>query len=125
MTFKPDEIWVIDLAVPPQGLRRAGLFVVITRFQDVDSIRLLRPLWTDKDGQGRRRKQAVINSFCKACKLEDDLKAELQIEQRNFEQTKANRKDQWELANRLVAQREAAAAAAAANTPQPMDVDNT
>ncbi len=121
MTFKNDEIWVIDLAVPPQGLRRAGLFVVITRFQDVESIRLLRPLWTDENGQGERRKKAVIKSFCKACKLDDDLKAELQIEQRNFEKTKANRKDQWELANRLVAEREAAAAAAAANAPQPMD----
>ncbi len=121
MTFKDDEVWVIDLAVPPQGLRRAGLFVLITRFQDVNSIRLLRPLWDEKRVDAARCKSAVVDSFVKACKLDDDLKAELQLEQENFEKTKDRRKTQWQLANQLVDECQAAAAAAPANAPQPMD----
>ncbi len=107
-SFK-DELWVVDLTVPHNGLRRAGLFVVLTRFKDVESILLLRPLWERGDNYKRKK---VINAFVKACKLSPDLKAELELQQHNFQRTKASRATQWQRALALAQARAAPAAAA-------------
>ncbi len=102
-----DEVWVIDMAVPPRGLKRAGVFVVLTRFKDVEHIRLLRPLWPDRDGYKRA---GIIRSFIKTARLDPDLKAELQLLQRNSEATKRDRAQQWQRAVQMVAKRNAAMA---------------
>ncbi len=102
-------MWVIDLAVPPKGLKRAGVFVLLTRFKDVEHIRLLRPLWPHGDDYKRT---SVIKSFIKAAKLDPDLKAELQLLQRNSEATKRNRATQWQRAVEMVAKRNAVTATA-------------
>ncbi len=73
-----------------------------------------------------KKHSAVVESFYNATKLDADLEAELQLEDRQFEETKTRRACQWQRAVTLVATRKAAAAAAAADAdvpdaPQPMD----
>ena len=56
--------------------------------------------------------------------MDADLKAELELEEQQFQDTKQRRAGQWQRAVTLVAQRKNAAAAAGPTTaraPQPMD----
>ncbi len=83
--------------------------MLLTRFKDVEHIRLLRPLWKKRD---RYKRACVVNSFVKAAKLDPDLKAELQLLQQKAEATKRARHNQWQRAVTMVAKRNAAAAGA-------------
>ncbi len=98
---------MVDLCVPPRGLKRAGVFVLLTRHKDVEHVRLLRKLWPDGNTYKRT---CIINSFIKATKLDPDLEAELQLLQRKSEATKRNRNQQWQRAVAMVAKRNAAVA---------------
>ncbi|EFJ39543.1 hypothetical protein VOLCADRAFT_100841 [Volvox carteri f. nagariensis] len=72
-SFK-DECWLVDLAVPPNGIKRATLYVLLTRFKTLDHVRLLRPLYTTP-----HERKKVIKQFLSATKLEPDLAANLRL----------------------------------------------
>ncbi|EFJ40933.1 hypothetical protein VOLCADRAFT_99207 [Volvox carteri f. nagariensis] len=72
-SFK-DECWLVDLAVPPNGIKRATLYVLLTRFKMLDHVRLLRPLYTTP-----HERKKVIKQFLSATKLEPDLAANLRL----------------------------------------------
>ncbi|EFJ39704.1 hypothetical protein VOLCADRAFT_108524 [Volvox carteri f. nagariensis] len=71
-TFR--ECWVVDLSVPPKGIKRATLFVLLTRFKSLDDIHLLRPLYTTPT-----ERRSVVTAFQRATRLTDDLAAELRL----------------------------------------------
>ncbi|EFJ39199.1 hypothetical protein VOLCADRAFT_101254, partial [Volvox carteri f. nagariensis] len=72
-SFK-DECWLVDLAVPPNGIKRATLYVLLTRFKTLDHVRLLRPLYTTPHERKR-----IIKQFLSATNLEPDLAANLRL----------------------------------------------
>ncbi|EFJ45556.1 hypothetical protein VOLCADRAFT_93996 [Volvox carteri f. nagariensis] len=72
-SFK-DECWLVDLAAPPNGIKRATLYVLLTRFKTLDHVRLLRPLYTTP-----HERKKVIKQFLSATKLEPDLAANLRL----------------------------------------------
>jgi hypothetical protein len=101
-SFKNDT-WVIDLCPPPNGIKRACLFVILTRYKSLDHIRLLRPLYTD--AEQRRR---VIQAFKKATKINDDLAAEARIQASMARATQDRHTALFQHAERLVNTRTAA-----------------
>ncbi|EFJ41908.1 hypothetical protein VOLCADRAFT_107527 [Volvox carteri f. nagariensis] len=72
-SFK-DECWLVDLAVPPNGIKRATLYVLLTRFKMLDHVRLLRPLYTTPHERKR-----IIKQFLSMTNLEPDLAANLRL----------------------------------------------
>ncbi|EFJ50814.1 hypothetical protein VOLCADRAFT_88113 [Volvox carteri f. nagariensis] len=72
-SFK-DECWLVDLAVPPNSIKRATLYVLLTRFKTLDHVRLLRPLYTTPHERKR-----IIKQFLSATNLEPDLAANLRL----------------------------------------------
>ncbi|EFJ39912.1 hypothetical protein VOLCADRAFT_100387 [Volvox carteri f. nagariensis] len=81
-SFK-EECWVADLSVPPGGLKRATMYVLLTRYKTLDHIRLLRPLSTTPDERTR-----VVKQFMAATKLDPDLAAELRLLDRRATETR-------------------------------------
>ena len=69
-----EQCWVIDLTVPPGGIKRATLYVLLTRFKSLAHIRLLRPLYTTP-----HERTVAIRQFLKATQMEPDLAAELRL----------------------------------------------
>ncbi|GLC45719.1 hypothetical protein PLESTM_001770500 [Pleodorina starrii] len=101
-----EETWVIDLTLPPHGIKRATLYVLLTRFKSLDHIRLLRPLYTTP---AARKK--VIAAFLKATHLEPDLAAELRLLSAAAAATRNRYPAEFRLAEELDAQRQTAGAA--------------
>jgi hypothetical protein len=75
--------FVVDLTVPPRGIKRATLFVLLTRYKDFASVRLLRPLFTTEAGL-----EEVVDKFMAASELSVDLTAELRLLQRAADETR-------------------------------------
>ena len=94
-SFK-EECWVVDLSVPPGGLKRATMYVLLTRYKTLDHIRLLRPVSTTPDERKR-----VIKQFLAATKLDPDLAAELRLLHRRATETRQRYAAEYEHARRL------------------------
>lgn len=60
---------------PTEGLCRATVLVILSRFRSWEDIHLIAPLWPDGNLAAR---QAVIDKFLHATKVSKDLLAELQ-----------------------------------------------
>ncbi|GLC34275.1 hypothetical protein PLESTM_000177100 [Pleodorina starrii] len=101
-----EETWVIDLTLPPHGIKRTTLYVLLTRFKSLDHIRLLWPLYTTP---AARKK--VIAAFLKATHLEPDLAAELCLLSTAAVATRNRYPAEFRLAEELDAQRQTAGAA--------------
>ena len=86
-SFK-DDCWVVDLCPPPTGIKRACLFVILTRFKSMDHVRLLRPLYTTP---GERR--TVIAAFTRAARVPDDLAAESRLQATAAQRTREQHAD--------------------------------
>ncbi|KXZ41050.1 hypothetical protein GPECTOR_902g156 [Gonium pectorale] len=70
-----DDCWVADLTPPPgHGIKRATIFVILTRFRSMDHVLLLRPLYDERFPASFT---AVVDQFLKAARLGPDLTAEL------------------------------------------------
>jgi hypothetical protein len=52
------QVWLADLTVPPNGIDRATWFVILSRFRDLNSLHLLRPLYTST-----RERERVIDAL--------------------------------------------------------------
>ncbi|GLC44536.1 hypothetical protein PLESTM_001610800 [Pleodorina starrii] len=101
-----EETWVIDLTLPPRGIKRATLYVLLTRFKSLDHIRLLRPLYTTPAAHKK-----VITAFLKATHLEPDLAAELRLLSAAAAATRNRYPAEFRLAEELDAQHHTAGAA--------------
>jgi hypothetical protein len=98
-SFK-DDCWVVDLMPPPTGIKRACLFVLLTRFKSLAHIRLLRPLY-----EGRASREAIIKAFTKAATISPDLAAETRLQREAAQQTLQRHAALFDEAARLVAAR--------------------
>lgn len=69
-----DRTWLLHLNPPAdkQPLRRASLFVMLTRFKRLQDIRLLRPLWSDME-----ERTHVIDYYMHSLKMEPGLEDEI------------------------------------------------
>ncbi|EFJ39400.1 hypothetical protein VOLCADRAFT_101022 [Volvox carteri f. nagariensis] len=94
-SFK-EECWVADLSVPPGGLKRATMYVLLTRYKTLDHIRLLRPLSTTPDERTR-----VVKQFMAATKLDPDLAAELRLLDRRATETRERYTTEYKHARNL------------------------
>ncbi|EFJ39429.1 hypothetical protein VOLCADRAFT_100983 [Volvox carteri f. nagariensis] len=94
-SFK-EECWVTDLSVPPGGLKRATMYVLLTRYKTLDHIRLLRPLSTTPDERAR-----VVKQFMAATKLDPDLAAELRLLDRRATETRERYTTEYKHARNL------------------------
>ncbi|GIL91447.1 hypothetical protein Vretifemale_18999, partial [Volvox reticuliferus] len=94
-SFK-EECWVADLSVPPGGLKRATVYVLLTRYKTLNHIRLLRPLSTTPDERKR-----VVQQFLAATKLDPDLAAELRLLDRRATATRNRYVPEYEHARHL------------------------
>ncbi|KXZ41143.1 hypothetical protein GPECTOR_725g882 [Gonium pectorale] len=98
-----DRCYVIDLTVPPHGIQRATLFVLLTRYKDLDSVHLLRPLY-----RTNQELEQVVDKFMEASVLSPDLAAELRLQRAAAERTRERYAAEFAYANSLVDRREAA-----------------
>jgi hypothetical protein len=109
MSFKQAR-WMAHLNPPPggkaYGLKRANVFVVLTRWGEWDNVWLIAPLWPAGDAAAR---EAVIDEFLRLAVLEADLKKELRRLRTAAAAAKVAYADQWQ-------------AAVAATAPQADDV---
>ncbi|EFJ44473.1 hypothetical protein VOLCADRAFT_95420 [Volvox carteri f. nagariensis] len=96
-SFK-DECWLVDLAVPPNGIKRATLYVLLTRFKTLDHVRLLRPLYTMLHERKR-----IIRQFLSATNLEPDLAANLRLLKQAAHETEQRYTMEFEHARQLEA----------------------
>mmetsp|Transcript_39085 Transcript_39085/g.86959 ORF Transcript_39085/g.86959 Transcript_39085/m.86959 type:complete len:95 (+) Transcript_39085:3-287(+) len=79
MSFKED-YWIGHLNVPPTpksgALKRASMFVLLTRWASMDHVHLLAPLWppdaTDADID------KIVHKYWQATKVDPALAAEVQ-----------------------------------------------
>ncbi|EFJ39201.1 hypothetical protein VOLCADRAFT_101252, partial [Volvox carteri f. nagariensis] len=93
-TFR--ECWVVDLSVPPKGIKRATLFVLLTRFKSLDDIHLLRPLYTTPT-----ERRSVVTAFQRATRLTDDLAAELRLLDATAADTRRRYRNEFRWAEQL------------------------
>ncbi|KXZ45874.1 hypothetical protein GPECTOR_49g457 [Gonium pectorale] len=98
-----DRCYVIDLTVPPHGIQRATLFVLLTRYKDLDSVHLLRPLY-----RTNQELEQVVDKFMEASVLSPDLAAELRLQRAAAERTRERYAAEFAYAKSLVDRREAA-----------------
>ncbi|EFJ50441.1 hypothetical protein VOLCADRAFT_88788 [Volvox carteri f. nagariensis] len=96
-SFK-DECWLVDLAVPPNGIKRATLYVLLTRFKTLDHVRLLRPLYTTPHERKR-----IIKQFLSVTNLEPDLAANLRLLKQAARETEQRYTAEFEHARQLEA----------------------
>ncbi|EFJ40932.1 hypothetical protein VOLCADRAFT_99206 [Volvox carteri f. nagariensis] len=96
-SFK-DECWLVDLAVPPNGIKRATLYVLLTRFKTLDHVRLLRPLYTTP-----HERKKVIRQFLSATNLEPDLATNLRLLKQAAHETEQRYTTEFEHARQLEA----------------------
>lgn len=93
MNFKRDR-WMAHLNIPTdgQGLVRAALFVVLTRWGECKYVWLVAPLWPENDAVARDK---VIDAFHAIACLEPHLKKELERLRQTAAQAKQVYVDQW------------------------------
>ncbi|EFJ39554.1 hypothetical protein VOLCADRAFT_100825 [Volvox carteri f. nagariensis] len=96
-SFK-DECWLVDHAVPPNGIKRATLYVLLTRFKTLDHVRLLQPLYTTPHERKR-----IIRQFLSATNLEPDLAANLRLLKQAARETEQRYTAEFEHARQLEA----------------------
>ncbi|EFJ39911.1 hypothetical protein VOLCADRAFT_100383 [Volvox carteri f. nagariensis] len=94
-SFK-DECWLVDLAVPPNGIKRATLYVLLTRFKTLDHVHLLRPLYITPHERKR-----IIKQFLSATNLEPDLAANLRLLKQAARETEQRYTAEFEHARQL------------------------
>ncbi|PNH07742.1 hypothetical protein TSOC_005752 [Tetrabaena socialis] len=97
-----EDCWIADLTPPPQGLKRAAVLVILTRFKSLHHIRLLRPLYPANDTAACNQ---AIQAFKDATALDDDLRAEMQRLRECAAATREELKEDYELMRRLIAER--------------------
>jgi hypothetical protein len=86
--------WLAHLNPPPngRGLKRATIFVVLTRWSAWADVKLLCPLWAAGDSVGRQR---VIDAFHALACLEPELQAELTRLQDRAATARVTYHEQW------------------------------
>ena len=60
LSFKKD-LWLADLRPPQQGIKRASILVLLTRWSNLRDVHLLHPLWSTPAGR-----HDIINTFWRA-----------------------------------------------------------
>ena len=109
MSFK-DDCWLAHLNPPATGqseagkrtkLRRANVFVTLTRYASLDRVQLVAPLWPEGDAAARLN---VINQFKEACRMSVDLTNEIDRLQRAADETKQRYPDLWRQAQQYTGQ---------------------
>lgn len=103
------ECWIIDLVPPRGGLKRAALYVLLSRYRSMDDVRLLRPLYYTVDKDGRKEhygRKVVIRAFNRAARCDPDLTAEWKLLREAAAKSRNNRHSAlFAKAERLVAER--------------------
>lgn len=98
-SFKND-VWFVDLAVSQRQIKRACLYVILSRYRSWDDVKLVRPLWlNDTD------KERVINAYLRAARRDPDLAAEQELAKSGEQLCVTQFADEYNLATRLVGAR--------------------
>ncbi|EFJ47315.1 hypothetical protein VOLCADRAFT_92066 [Volvox carteri f. nagariensis] len=88
------------LSVPPKGIKRAMLFILLTCFKSLNDIHLLCPLYTTPTEH-----RSVITAFHCTTKLTDDLAAELHLLDATAADTHRRYRNKFRWAQQLEARR--------------------
>lgn len=80
MSFR-DACWVAHITPPPGGgaysVKRASMFVLLSRFRSWDAVKILVPLWKESDPDWQKQRSDLVSKFLQMTRMPDNFRIEL------------------------------------------------